>query len=167
MLVRVVRHACAGSRDEWEGDDLDRPLDPVGRLQAEALAEQFGREPAGRLLSSPARRCVETLAPLAARWELPIVVDEALATDAGADRFLELVTDQAFDRDLLCTHGEVMEAALGRLDPAVVRADRADLLGKGTVWELTVIDGAITALRHVVPSGLRRCEHHADGFVRT
>ena len=65
MLVRLVRHACAGDKHSWAGDDADRPLDDVGRLQALAVAELLGLRPAGRLLSSPTRRCLDTLVPLA------------------------------------------------------------------------------------------------------
>jgi phosphohistidine phosphatase SixA len=167
VLVRLARHACAGSRDRWAGDDAERPLDPVGGAQALALAELLGRAPAGRLLSSPSRRCVDTLAPLAARWEVPVEREAALAADAPADALLDLVTARAFDGDLLCTHGEAMERLLARLGGVLVAGDPAELLAKGTLWELTIADGEVRALRHVVPSGFRRCVEHADGFVRT
>jgi broad specificity phosphatase PhoE len=168
VLVRIVRHACAGSRDEWHGDDAERPLDPVGRAQAEALAEQLGREPAGRLRSSPARRCVETLAPLAARWEVPIERCPVLAVDAAVESVLDLLANQSLDRDLLCTHGEVMAALLERLEEAgtMIRSSGVDLLAKGTCWELTVVDGTIRSLRHLVPATLQPCAAHADGYVR-
>jgi phosphohistidine phosphatase SixA len=168
VLVRVVRHACAGSRGEWPGDDAERPLDPVGRMQAEALAEQLGREPAGRLRSSPTRRCVETLAPLAVRWEVPIETCPALAVDADVDSMLELLTAQALERDVLCTHGEVMDALLERLEATgtTIQSTGVSLLAKGTYWELTVLQGTIRSLRHVVPSELQPCATHTDGYVR-
>jgi 8-oxo-dGTP diphosphatase len=167
VLVRLVRHACAGSRDEWDGDDVERPLDPVGRAQAEALAEQLGREPAGRLRSSPARRCVETLAPLAARWEVPIERCPALAVDADVDAVLDLVTKQSLHRDVLCTHGEVMAGLLERLEQVgtSILPSGVDLLAKGTCWELTVLDDTIRSIRHMVPSGLQPCSAHTDGYV--
>lgn len=152
MLVRLVRHACAGDREAWDGDDAERPLDAVGREQALALAELLGLRPAGRLVSSPTRRCTETLAPLAARWEVPVEEDEALAADAGADALLDLATARAFDGDVLCTHGEAMEALLPRFADVPVTGDRDDLLAKGTLWELTVDDGVVTRVRHVVPT---------------
>jgi phosphohistidine phosphatase SixA len=163
MLVRLVRHACAGSRDHWAGEDDQRPLDPVGHEQSLALAELLGRRPAGRLLSSPTRRCLDTLVPLAHRWEVPIVGHDELAADADPGDVLDLVCRRSFDGDVLCTHGEVMAALL----PHLGHEPTDELLAKGTCWELTVEDGAVTALRHVVPSGFRRCGEHADGFVRT
>lgn len=38
----LVRHALAGSRQEWKGDDDLRPLDERGRAQAEVLATVLG-----------------------------------------------------------------------------------------------------------------------------
>jgi phosphohistidine phosphatase len=39
MNLHIVRHADAGNRDEWTGDDADRPLTPLGHNQARALGE--------------------------------------------------------------------------------------------------------------------------------
>ena len=52
MTVLLLRHAWAGERDEWSGDDMLRPLDERGRLQALALRE-LSQRPIGRIVSSP------------------------------------------------------------------------------------------------------------------
>ena len=44
MSIFVVRHAKAGSRDSWDGDDLLRPLTKAGRRQAEAVADRLVAE---------------------------------------------------------------------------------------------------------------------------
>ena len=61
----LIRHAQAGSREEWEGDDRERPLDARGEQQAAALVEQLAGFALERILSSPYRRCLQTVAPLA------------------------------------------------------------------------------------------------------
>ena len=38
MSLFLVRHAKAGNRSEWQGDDHIRPLTPKGWRQAEAIA---------------------------------------------------------------------------------------------------------------------------------
>jgi phosphohistidine phosphatase len=38
MNLYLVRHADAGNRQEWAGDDAERPVSPLGRRQAQALA---------------------------------------------------------------------------------------------------------------------------------
>ena len=41
--VLLVRHASAGDRDDWEGDDRVRPLDEIGHDQAEELVRLLSR----------------------------------------------------------------------------------------------------------------------------
>lgn len=41
MNLYLIRHADAGNREEWKGDDADRPLTDLGRRQARALGEAF------------------------------------------------------------------------------------------------------------------------------
>ncbi len=38
-VVLLVRHAKAGKRGDWPGDDDDRPLDAAGRAQAQRLVD--------------------------------------------------------------------------------------------------------------------------------
>jgi hypothetical protein len=62
-VLVVVPHAEAGDRTAWRLDQDLRPLTEEGRAQASSLAETVG--PVDRIVSSPARRCVETVEPLA------------------------------------------------------------------------------------------------------
>ncbi len=65
----LVRHASAGSKDEWRADghddDLKRPLDAAGRQQKEELARLLQCYGTARVLSSAAERCAETVQPYA------------------------------------------------------------------------------------------------------
>jgi probable phosphomutase (TIGR03848 family) len=61
------------------------PLDERGRAQAEALAERFAPIRLTAVYSSPLDRCVETVAPLAARQRLDVVTrDGLIEMDVGA-----------------------------------------------------------------------------------
>jgi 8-oxo-dGTP diphosphatase len=155
MLVRVIRHGCAGHKAEWAGDDAERPLDDEGRRQAAGIRELLADEPVYRLRSSPTRRCVETLEPLADERRLDVQRLIDLAVEAPPGALARLITVDAADGDVMCAHGEAMADVLGRL-----RADGVDvetevdddaLLDKGTCWELTVEAGRISHLRHVRP----------------
>jgi 8-oxo-dGTP diphosphatase len=131
VQVAVVRHADAGRRSEWTGDDLERPLSELGRAQADALVAPLLRAGAARLLSSPARRCRETLAPLAAALGRPVEVHEALGIPGpsgvpGIERLAAAFAAgdghdgaraPAEEPPLVvaCTHGEVIERLLGPL----------------------------------------------------
>ena len=84
MIVLLVRHARAGDRDAWEGDDRVRPLDAKGRKQAEGLVELLDDYPTERLLSSQSLRCTQTFEPLAAARGLEI--EEAAELAEGSTR---------------------------------------------------------------------------------
>ena len=83
MDVFFVRHAKAGSRRRFEGDDRLRPLSRNGRAQANALVEQLLRSDTTRVLTSPYTRCVETVAPLAKKLGLEVELDEAPGRGRG------------------------------------------------------------------------------------
>ena len=63
--VLLVRHASAGDRDKWKGDDRLRPLDETGSDQADELVRLLSRFDVQRLVSADYLRCVQTLQPLA------------------------------------------------------------------------------------------------------
>jgi phosphohistidine phosphatase SixA len=108
MSVILLRHASAGDRDEWHGDDRLRPLDKRGRKQAERLRDVLLAHDVKRVLSSPYVRCTQTVAPLG----LDIEPDDRLAEGAPPKATLELLAD--LDGAVACTHGDVIEALLGR-----------------------------------------------------
>jgi hypothetical protein len=88
--------------------------------------------------------------------------------DAGVDPTLELLTGEALDGDVLCTHGEVMGALLELLETTgtTIHSTGVSLLAKSTYWELIVLDGTVRSLRHVVPTGLQPCATHSDDYIR-
>jgi phosphohistidine phosphatase SixA len=108
VSVILLRHASAGDRAAWTGDDRLRPLDKRGREQAIALRDILRGLGVERVVSSPYVRCTQTVAPL----ELEIVPDERLAEGAEVERTLELLRE--LERAVACTHGDVIEAVLGR-----------------------------------------------------
>ena len=109
MTAVVLRHASAGHRQAWVGDDRLRPLDAKGRRQAERLVPLLVGLGVRRVVTSPYRRCVETVEPLAAALGVEIVRDERLAEGRG-DAARELLGE---DGVLACTHGDVADLLTG------------------------------------------------------
>jgi 8-oxo-dGTP diphosphatase len=107
MTVILLRHASAGDRTAWQGDDRLRPLDERGRKQALALVDRLRARGVERVVSSPYVRCTQTVAPLG----LEIVPDERLAEGAPVEETLELLRN--LDAAVACTHGDVIENVLG------------------------------------------------------
>lgn len=98
----LVRHAKAVSRATWGygiNSEITRPL-VMGRGQAQArdVAALLSAYGVGQLVSSPWRRCVDTLAPYAHGCGLDLHTDEAF-TEVSALMAPELM--QASFRDLL------------------------------------------------------------------
>jgi 8-oxo-dGTP diphosphatase len=108
----LVRHAKAGKRKDWEGDDRLRPLDDKGWRQAEGLVEALSAYPIARLASSGATRCVQTLEPLAEVLGLEIEPRRELEEGATRDETLALMIELG-DGAVLCTHGDILENLFG------------------------------------------------------
>lgn len=113
MIVLVFRHARAGDRNRWEGDDRVRPLDKKGRRHAKALHAHLAGYPVARVLSSPYVRCVDSVAPLARARGLTVEETEALAEGATRDDVLRLLAGLDEPVVLLSTHGDVIYELLG------------------------------------------------------
>jgi len=108
MTVVLLRHASAGHRRDWGGDDRMRPLDEKGWKQAKKLRDELRRHGVTRALSSPYVRCTQTLAPL----DLDIEPDVRL--EEGADAGATLALLRELQDAVACTHGDVIENVLGR-----------------------------------------------------
>lgn len=147
----LIRHAHAGSRKDWHGEDRCRPLSPKGRRQAASLVTSLGPWAVQRILSSPYDRCLQTVAPLAAELSLPVEPCSALAEGHSA-KALALVRKLADDKVALCTHGDVIPDVL----VALADEDRIDLgprprQAKGSVWILEVTSGRFTKASYLPP----------------
>jgi len=145
--IYLVRHAKAGDRNGYDGDDTLRPLSGKGRRQAAAICERLSqlivKLPEARLLSSPYTRCIQTLEPLAAERHAVIQTKECLAEGYDREGALELISSLP-NGSVLCSHGDVIPDVM-----AALRRRGAEIIGdpdwrKGTVWVLERENGEIT-----------------------
>ena len=135
----LVRHASAGSREEWSGSDRLRPLDDRGRRQAEGLVAALAGYPVERILSSPSVRCTETVLPLAGERGLDVEERLELGERAGRESALALVDGEEGPGLVVCTHGDVVEELLG------------DGMKKGEARILVCEPGALRTLATIRP----------------
>jgi 8-oxo-dGTP diphosphatase len=149
VAAYVVRHAKAGARDQWEGDDRLRPLTKAGTRQAEGLVEALRDEPIDAILSSDYVRCRQTVEPLARARQLPIETTADLEEGAGGDRLLKLIRRFKGRHGVFCTHGDVVEELLEILIRNGILPRKEARLEKGSTWILEERDGAITAGRYL------------------
>ena len=153
VRLYVVRHAAAGSRSSWDGIDATRPLSGKGRRQATALADRLGEAGIGRLVSSPAARCVETLEPLGERLGLTVDADSRLVEGARGEDALALADELRRDAGrngdgrgrrrgrheavALCSHGDVIPDLLHVLRAGSTRIEDPLVWPKASAWLVT------------------------------
>jgi 8-oxo-dGTP diphosphatase len=111
--VLLLRHARAADKHAWPGPDEERPLDGLGARQAQALAASLGALRPARILSSPLRRCHESVAPLAETLLLPVELRAELSVQATLADALGLLGGLGDGLAVACTHREVIERLLG------------------------------------------------------
>lgn len=135
MTLYLVRHASAGVRDA-AADDLERTLDEVGRDQARAVADRLDDVGIEQILSSPAQRCIETVAPLGERLGLTIETSVDLLEHQGPDAAVALVQKLAADRTtaVLCSHGDLIPDIVQRLARSGMALVGPRGWEKGSTW---------------------------------
>jgi len=84
-VTTLVRHAHAGERKAWMGNDALRPIDPQGQAEAERLGVLLALFEPELLIAATPLRCKQTLEPLAERLGRPIVTDGAFAEPPDAE----------------------------------------------------------------------------------
>jgi 8-oxo-(d)GTP phosphatase len=136
VAVLLIRHAHAGSRKDWDGDDRLRPLSDKGRRQATVLARHLKLWTPKRILSSPYLRCVESVEPYAKSLGVKVEEVEELAEGSG-DGAMALIRRLPSYDVALCSHGDIISTVLS----CVVNEDHLDLgrsprSAKGSTWVL-------------------------------
>jgi 8-oxo-(d)GTP phosphatase len=122
MALLLVRHASAGSRLAWDGDDRERPLDARGVTQSRHLVALLKRFEVDAIYTSPYRRCTQTVEPLAAARLLDVDSREELGEEEQSDAGAELVLSLARSNVVVCGHGG-LEAAVVRQPPKWRKGD--------------------------------------------
>lgn len=149
----LVRHAHAGRRGVWPGDDLERELSTRGHEQADALVAVLRRlhDDLRTVGSSRAVRCVETVTPVATALDVDVATAPVLLE--GADPAEALAWLQGPDApDVACSHGDVIGGVVELLRDRGVAIPPMRWPKAGT-WVLDVEDGAVVAARLEPPPG--------------
>lgn len=132
----LVRHGSAGSRHEWQGDDQLRPLDADGRAQAVTVARALSAYRPRMMVSSPSRRCVQTLEPYGARIRLEPLLSEESQDPGKTPALVAGLREPA----AVCSHRKVL--------PGLIRALTGEdvHLRKGAFAVLHRCDGRVVSV---------------------
>ena len=154
--VYLIRHAHAGDRTRWAGDDSQRPLSEKGWRHARGLADLLRGVPLKRVLSSPSLRCVQTVEPLAEAHGLPVEIAGELleGSDPGATLdFLDRVSTETGGPIAACTHGDIVPGILDLLRSAGASVDGVLTWPKASAWVLDGDGRGFTHARYIPPPG--------------
>lgn len=155
MPLYLVRHAKAGSRSDFDGEDSDRPLTNAGRRQADELCRRLSAVSPSVVVSSPYRRCIETVEPLAVAIDIAVTPDKRLAEfgsdDVEPDASLFDLLYSLPDHAVICSHGDVIPALVNALGASGMRVQGASEWGKGSVWVLERHEGRFVSAHAWAP----------------
>jgi 8-oxo-dGTP diphosphatase len=114
----VLRHGKAMPHEQWDGPDHTRPLLHRGLEQSRSVAGGVAAFGPQSLVSSPAARCVATIAPVAELLGLEVKQSNGISQDAYAGdgaRVRRRVEKRLAKRQttVLCSHGPVIPQIIG------------------------------------------------------
>ena len=116
----LLRHAKAITRDEWQGDDDDRPLDALGQNQANRLLGIYQVYNLEQIHTSDAVRCYDTVNPMVKGLGIKLEVTGKLSEstykkdkEKAFDYAKDLIKEDA--RILLCSHNPILPKMLNKL----------------------------------------------------
>ena len=154
----LLRHASAGRKSAWRGDDLLRPLDERGEADAAELARLLGCFGVTRVLSSAAERCLGTVRPYAKGIGAAIEAEPAFTarpgdgggdrTEAARRRLAELLKDPV--PTVICGHRENLPVLYAQARDTLRQPPPDDGWSppKAGFWVLHVAADILAAVEH-------------------
>lgn len=147
----LLRHAKAIQRLDWQGEDVDRPLDSDGQRQAGRMHLNYFPYQIREIHSSDAIRCLETVEPLARSLQLNITISEELG-EYGYSR--DSKASLTYVRDvieegtaaMICSHNPILPNLVRKLIGKKNFKDLSWTLNPGESWVLHHREGDILAI---------------------
>ena len=130
----LLRHAKAVSRDQWQGDDQDRPLDILGENQSYRLLSTYQVFNIKQIHTSDAVRCFSTVERMAKGLSIKLEVTGKLSEDTyrkDKEKAIEYAKDliKGDENTLICSHNPILPKMLNKLTKkSDVEADEQKLL---------------------------------------
>jgi 8-oxo-dGTP diphosphatase len=147
----LLRHAKAIKREDWDGDDGDRPLGNIGQIQAKRLLSKYLPYAIKEIHSSDAMRCIETIEPMTRALQMhPIFSSDLSEYRFAKDK--EVALDYAQDlmirneSTIICSHNPILPKVLKKLIGKKNFKELDQKLEPAEAWVLHHRDGEIIAI---------------------
>ncbi|MFZ1381491.1 MAG: NUDIX domain-containing protein [Scrofimicrobium sp.] len=114
--IMLLRHAKAVAREKWEGTEAERPLTRVGVAEASDMVDLLSAFGITRVVTSPWRRCEQTVLPYAVLGSADVKRDEVLTEDwvrddpAESSKVVAKLIKGRRAATVVCFHGPGLEA---------------------------------------------------------
>ena len=140
--VLLVRHAKAGKKSRWKGDDALRPLDAEGEDQARRLSVVAPCYGPARIATADLLRCADTVRGVSQETGIAVDIEPKLSRAAYASdpqATVAWVLDHVAKggTTVLCSQGEVIPDLITRLAARSRVRLRRPPARKGSVWALS------------------------------
>jgi phosphohistidine phosphatase SixA/8-oxo-dGTP pyrophosphatase MutT (NUDIX family) len=147
----LLRHAKALKRDDWDGEDSDRPLDNLGQLQAKRLLSSFYPYGISEIHSSDAYRCMQTVEDMTRALDLNLIISLDLSEDAYS-KDKEAAMDYVFslmnksEGVLICSHNPILPKVLKKLVGKKYFKELDSKLEPAEAWVIHHRDGEVVSV---------------------
>jgi len=138
-----LRHGKALAREQWHGDDEDRPLDLLGQQQAKRMLSMYQVYGLNQIHTSDALRCHDTVYEMARALGLDLTVTTAVSEytwkkPKGKEKAKEYVKElvKVNEPILLCSHNPVLPRMLEKLTKKIDFDRPENKLQPGESWIL-------------------------------
>lgn len=150
----LLRHAKAVAREDWQSEDLDRPLSSIGEQQAKRLISSLIPFDIKEIHSSSAVRCYESINPLARALSLDYFFTDSLTEyvfSKNPERTLKYI-DRLLENDhttLICGHNPILPRYLSEKYSKQGFEVSEAALKPGEAWILHHIGKEVIAVDHL------------------
>jgi 8-oxo-dGTP diphosphatase len=147
----LLRHAKAVKREEWFGEDSDRPLSHKGQLQAEKLSGFFSIYAVEEIHTSDAQRCLSTVQPIAMKSlsnlkSSPILSEDFYEKDDNAAMEYVMQLIKYNKRMIVCSHNPILDDMLLAFENHKHLRKELPKLAPADCWVIHHIGSRIIAL---------------------
>ena len=137
----MLRHAKALEREEWQGEDEDRPLEQLGQQQARRMLSLYQVYGLTQIHTSDAVRCHDTVEQMAHALDIPLTITNKVSEytwKKNKEKAIDYAKDliKINEPIILCSHNPVLPRMMEKLTKKIDFDYPSNKLQPGESWIL-------------------------------